>query len=99
MEYELSPYETSLNGLPPRQTARLFNTHGSGTMSDLVDFSQQANKVRQYNVARRVNPMIPVQEELLSQIHQDQLNFARRLGKFIIEHNHAVHSVWLRRRN
>ncbi|CAH8450495.1 unnamed protein product [Dicrocoelium dendriticum] len=99
LEYEMSPFEASLNGLPPRQTARLFNTHGSGTMSDLVDFSKQAEKVRKYNELRRLNPLVPAQEELLSQLHLDQLNFSRKLGKFITEHNHMVHTAWVKMRN
>ncbi|KAG5449027.1 hypothetical protein CSKR_200879 [Clonorchis sinensis] len=98
-EYELSPYETSLNGLPPRHTARLFNTHGSGTMSDLVDFKKQARKVREYNEKRRLNPLIPAQEELLSQLYQDQVNFTRRLGKYVAAHNHAVQAAFVRMQN
>ncbi|CAL8107565.1 unnamed protein product [Calicophoron daubneyi] len=96
LEYDLSPYETTLNGLPPRQSAKLFNTHGSGTMSDLVDFKLEAMRCRKYNEARRTQPWIRRQDELNSQLYRDELNFARRLGKFIEEHNRAVYNAWVK---
>ncbi|THD18900.1 hypothetical protein D915_010454 [Fasciola hepatica] len=91
--YGRSPYETSCTGLVPKQTVRLFNSHSAWVTCDYATLKAEADRTHLYNERRRLDPSIPHQEELSSQLHMEQLNLTRRLGKFITEHNRAVNNA------